>query len=656
MADQFEELSEARQGSLRNWIGWSFLVGTICVVVLCFAIPYNAYYLRGPALGQGHLPFGAIFVLVIFALGINAGLRAINRRWAFSPGELLVIWAMILGAIMTLTLGVSGAFPHVLAGVIFYASAANHWAEKFHAYIPEYLVPSTDAKSAVLNYFWSGLGVDESVPWMLWIRPLAWWGLLLVLLLVVFACLSVIFRKQWTDRERLPFPLVRLPLAIVSGPGSGKLVNDFFRDRLMWIGFFLSAGVYGFNELSKFYPTIPPIPLRFPLYAQFSERPYDMMHFSNIELDLAVVGITYILPIQVAFSLWFFFILARLELLTAGILGFRRTPVREPFMVFQEAGAVLCFFAFMVWLSRQHLAGVVRRAVGASNSADDSDEPFSYRLAFWGMVLGVIGIVLWCTFIARMNPLWSFLSWAFFIITMIVLSKVVAQGGILVLQKSYASHELLGQAFGPMTLGAQTLTMMTVQDWTIQLAYSSVRDSALPHFLNLYKFSDGVRASRRVVLVAFLLAFVIASVLGFFTQISAANEFGAGQIQGFQRLPTRTAGEIIQAMNQGRTIQWRRLIFFGTGALAMLGLYVMQSRFYWWPLHPIGFLGMDSFAQNGFFSILLSWFLKKAILSYGGGRAYRRLMGPFLGLVLGQAFVYGIVIVVRYALNSPLIE
>ncbi|MCL6628524.1 MAG: hypothetical protein K6U00_02855, partial [Armatimonadetes bacterium] len=63
--------------------------------------------------------------------------------------------------------------------------------------------------------------------------------------------INVLVRRQWQDRERLPFPVVQLPLEMTDPAGR------LFRNRLMWIGFSVAAGLDLLNGLNYLYPNIP---------------------------------------------------------------------------------------------------------------------------------------------------------------------------------------------------------------------------------------------------------------------------------------------------------------------------------------------------------------------------------------------------------------
>jgi len=58
-----------------------------------------------------------------------------------------------------------------------------------------------------------------------------------MVLLFTMLCLSVILRKQWTERERLAFPIIVLPLQMTDESFA------LFRNKLFWLAVALAGGL-----------------------------------------------------------------------------------------------------------------------------------------------------------------------------------------------------------------------------------------------------------------------------------------------------------------------------------------------------------------------------------------------------------------------------
>ena len=91
------------------------------------------------------------------------------------------------------------------------------------------------------------------------------------------------------------------------------------------------------------------------------------------------------------------------------------------------------------------------------------------------------------------------------------------------------------------------------------------------------------------------------------------------------------------------------------GFTFVLFLYIMRTRFLWWPLHASGYVlsgarwgGMIYF----WFPVMVSWFIKSVILKYGGRGTHRKAIPFFLGLILGDYIPRSIFSIVSLILNT----
>jgi hypothetical protein len=85
------------------------------------------------------------------------------------------------------------------------------------------------------------------------------------------------------------------------------------------------------------------------------------------------------------------------------------------------------------------------------------------------------------------------------------------------------------------------------------------------------------------------------------------------------------------------------LVWTAVGAVVMAALILAQWVFFWWPIHPVGFLTSGTYLVTVFwFSVFLSWLAKVLIVYAGGPRVYRTARRLCIGLVLGSFVVGGL--------------
>ena len=80
------------------------------------------------------------------------------------------------------------------------------------------------------------------------------------------------------------------------------------------------------------------------------------------------------------------------------------------------------------------------------------------------------------------------------------------------------------------------------------------------------------------------------------------------------------------------------------GFLFTLFLMFMRRRFIWWSFHPAGYaLSMHIAGIDYIWScLIISFSAKWALTRYGGLKSYRKAIPFFIGLVLGEYAVVGV--------------
>jgi hypothetical protein len=86
--------------------------------------------------------------------------------------------------------------------------------------------------------------------------------------------------------------------------------------------------------------------------------------------------------------------------------------------------------------------------------------------------------------------------------------------------------------------------------------------------------------------------------------------------------------------------------FVLTGLLAFLRL-----RFAWWPLHPVGYLLVNtSPIKWGWFSFMVGWAIKNLVIRFGGAKLYTALKPFVVGIIVGDALAAMVWLLTGYVL------
>ncbi len=587
-------------------------------------------------------PVSLVLLLVVVALS-RVGKR-LSARWGLSSSDLLIIYCMMLVGAMVSSHGVAEKLVPLLVIPKEFANSSNNWHGFFDLATPHGLVPwnpSDAGAQSVIQDYYNKMPRGASVPWGLWLRPLCAWGVLVALVLFAYLCLAAILRRQWVDNEKLSFPLAQLPLEIAGSgvPGGGH----FFSNRAMWLGALVPIVVFGIKGLHKAVPSVPDIVLQISINDYLLTPPWNGIPYTGVVLSFAAVGFFFLLPVDILFSIWFFFLLSRLmqvgavayNLDTPGLPQFS-TPL---FIGYQVVGAYFTLVGYFFWIARPHLRRVWAAAWGRERG-DDADELLSYPVAVWGLLGSILLAAAWL-WVAGMS-LWLAVSVLVISILVIslVMTRTVAEAGMLMTETTFSPMHVL-RLFTPLhALGPANLTMLAYFD---SLFCHDQRALLLAGFMDSARIADGAAVRRRSFVGAFAVGIVLALVIAVGLNVSLPYHLGANNMDGWlesgsSRYVFTDYARYFQPGAAGATgADWQMPVFFAVGSAVTLCLTVLRAAFFWWPLHPLGYALMGTWTTTTFwFPCLLAWLCKALALRYGGMGFYTKARPFFLGLVLGE--------------------
>ena len=625
----------------------AIVVGSLLVVLISVGAPYGNMIIRGSYMALDFSAVGALFLLFLVAGIANTALRAASAKWALTTSELIVIYIMMLIACSICTMGLGEQILPIISACSYYATPENGWADRILPHVRPWLMPQ-DAEA--IKYFYEGLPRGMSIPWRVWLKPMLFWGVFIMALYFVMICMMVIIRRQWIARERLVFPLTRVPLEMVLPPDRGT-ASPFFRNGLMWLGFAIPFAISTIIALHNYTPYFPNINLvtQAPIF-----RGTTTLRF---RLSFPIVGFVYLINLDIAFSLWFFNLVALIEKGTLAVLGVEGPnnlgtygANRTPLLAHQGMGAMAVLVICGLWMGRRHLWDVARKATVGAEDVDDSDEIMSYRTAFWGMVLGTVVMCVW-QWCAGMSAIGAV---GFVLLALLIffgLTRVVVEGGVAeAVAPSIAAPMLVAGTGIPAVGGPTGLTALAFgYVWS-----SDIRTFVMAACANGLRLAEDVQAKkRRNLFWAIMLAIVLSIAASVGTIMVLAYRHGGINLNTwfFQNGPQVPFKYVAERMKLGVPagdigIGWLHKLL---GAAVMTGLMIARYRVLWWPFHPLGYaIGCVWIMDQIWLSIFIAWLLKALILKYGGPKLFQKLRPFFLGLILGQFVVAGMWLAIDY--------
>ena len=229
------------------------------VLIAILLIPLNSYWIMQMEVVyySAHSTLIALFFNVIFNLlvliGLNIPLRKFSPNLVFRQGEWVTLYIMLSQSSALVGHSMLQILPTTMAAPFGLATPENEWKQLFGRYIPKWLA-ITDQRT--LDGYITGVKTESSLYTArhieAWLAPVLIWSAFICVLMFVMICINIIIRKQWTDRERLTFPIAQVPVEMTN-PAS-----KLFRNRLFLISFCTVSAIGMINGFHFFF--FPPFP------------------------------------------------------------------------------------------------------------------------------------------------------------------------------------------------------------------------------------------------------------------------------------------------------------------------------------------------------------------------------------------------------------
>jgi hypothetical protein len=630
------------------------ILGLILAVLICLLTPYNNVYLRATPLGGGHFPLAPFVIFLLLAVCVAAVARLFRTRLLLSGAELLVVWLeMVLASGIAYT-GLARTFLINLTAPIHFATAGNRWREVLHPLIPPSLTPSDHLAVELLYQGLPGgremswLEVITAIPWAAWLEPLLLWGGFILLCYLVMLLLINIISRQWIHNERMNLPLLKVPEMVSSAVDRGE-TGSFFRNRFLLSGLAIPLLLHLINGANLYFPAIPAIPTLFLAGPYFSDGGL-FSGFDKLRLHIypAFIGLAFLTSRQISFSFWVFFLAGSLLYGILNLLGYS-IPTAELGVTFgptitrpeemQMLGAYGVFFLFLVWLARIHLWEVCRHSLFLGRPPVEASGWLGLRLSFWGALLGLILIIGWYVRLGMDLLPATLLVGAFFMI-MIVATRIICQGGLAYFTLTAAPTDGLIALFGTKLFAGVNGLLAGMSQ---KVLFVDLRESLFPSLLHARHVQHRHRPALLLFggLAATIVAATTASILA---MMVVCYRFGIRELE--LDWATRTTTGVYDSIYRlvaldTATGSWV-YTFFLAGAAVMALLVLCYHRFYWWPIHPIGYLTAYSSAMRILWlSFFLGWACNALCMRYGGIALLRRLQFFFIGLIIGDFLMGG---------------
>ncbi|MEN3001624.1 MAG: DUF6785 family protein [Armatimonadota bacterium] len=587
----------------------------------------------------------SIFYHVVFWLAalvlLNRALARLRPRWALAPGELLTIYTMLcLASALAGHDWLEVLIPILTHGTHF-ADEANRWSTRLLPHFPDWLIVRD--REAAHAFYAGSSSLYEPRFLLAWATPVLFWSAFLSVLTGVMLLINLLFRYQWTQAERLSFPLVQIPLEMVG--------SALYRERLFWAGCLLAGGIDFWNGLRMFVPSLPALPVKATDYGHlFQNPPWNAIGWLPVGFFPFAIGIGYLLPVDLLFSCWFFFWYWKLMLVVSSYMGWSATP-RFPYTTEQAFGGYMAI-AVLVLLQ----GGAIWRRVRASLASGERGpgEPLPYRTVLGLLVVGLGLIWLLCS-------LMGMRAWviALFLLIYLALSLAITRMRAELGPPAHDLHFSGPDHLLPALLTPQQMNKSELAAFTTFYGFNrAYRAHPMPFQMEGLKMAErgGFLSARYV--GALWLACVAGVLVGFWANLHLLYHYGAGARVEPPFVPLIFGGEAwnrLDSWTNNPTQVSASLPAIGVGFGTALTLGFIRQRWTGFLLHPVGYAVSSSWSMAILWvPMLIAWVIKSAILRIGGLSAYRRGVPFFLGLIVGECVIGSLWSLIGLAFELPI--
>jgi hypothetical protein len=585
-------------------------------------------------------------VWLLLLVGINRLLLRRAPRLALSQPELLVVYVMLVVASSIHSLDLMDVLVPMLGHPTWFATPENRWEQTILPHIPP--AWRVQSKEVLIGYYTGNASLYRWDVLKAWAQPALTWGAFLLALVGTMLCLSSLVRRRWVEEERLAYPIVQLPMSLTE-PAGQLLAN-----RLLWLGAALSGGIGLLNGFARWYPSLPDIPVRIQdMSPYFTTAPWNAIGWTPISFYPFAVGMAYLLPVDLLFSSWFFYLFWKAERIGGAALGLAEPGSRYPYINEQSLGAYLALIAAALWTGRAAWRPRALLRPGA-----DREEALPPRAALAGAVLGTAALAYFFAAVG-LHPGLALGGVLIYLAVSLSVTRMRAELGPPAHDLHFIGPEqVFATVYGTRALAGTPLVLLSYFFW-FNRAY---RGHPMPNQLEAFKMAERTAGDGRLPVPprAFVLPIVVSTVLGvicgFWTYLHFAYQLGGsarmpGHVVGFGREPfDRLSNWLATPGPPDHTALWA----IATGAGMALLLQALKLRFAGWPLHPLGFAVSGSWSMNTIWvPVLIAWAAKAITLRYAGLRGYRTLLPFFFGLILGDFTIGCLWPLVGWAFGVP---
>jgi len=534
----------------------------------------------------------------------------------------------------------------------------------FPAFLPFPNEKFSDYTSRVSTYIKEGK-IQEgytfwgNVPWLVLLKPFCYWLAFVVCLYMLLFSLAKILFTQWAKYERLQFPLATIPQELLGEPNPNDPDSKNYPTFSIWKNVFFIVGfglAITFILLAAFYPSLVTLGLVVKDYVPGTI--FEGLGDMNIVLHVffLLIGIAFLVPKEISFSVWFFGVIFILQILFAIWFGYGKSAAsfgtdyysKINFYTAQSLGGLIVFSSFALWNVRHYLlAGVYKilRIKPKSVNAEIINETSFASNLFIISGLGIFSFMLWMNISFLWACVYCFITLMFIVASM----RVASECGIIGFQNiTGGGGHFISNVIGIKNLGLNSFVNVIV----LQIVFFfDTKLFLAPNVMVAQKVEDENKIQKKVFWIAILIAVGLAVIASFAFLAMLLYHQGSKSLESwyFVSVPNDLYSRCVQMIKNGdaepminMNKEMTAFIIFGMATMA--ALLFARTKWFWVP-HPVGIILWISPNETKYFlfSFFLGWLIKFIVVKLGTKDTIDNMKKWAIGLIFGH--IAGIIII-----------
>jgi hypothetical protein len=643
------------------------VLGLTGATFVCTFTYFNDAIMHQTMFVGNNMPISVYGGLVILALFINPLLRKISKKLSLNGWQLAVVLVMTLAACAIPGSGLMRTFTCSLVMPRHYEKVTPAWqSEGVLNMVPERMLadPSEDDETAVTGFI-QGISTPTkkiefgAVPWKAWMRALSTWLPLIVTLWVALAALALVFHRQWSEKERLPYPIAEFAIAVM--PSGESSSGGLLSNKLFWMGILPILAIHLNNYGCEWFPDyMIRIPVRFNFLPLANlgmfKHVADAWYVWYPTIYFTATAFAYFLATDVSLSLGVGPLLCTF---LSGMIGSYGINLRgggsfspKQLYTFLGFGAYMAMFLSITYAARHYLVNVGKLAFGMKSGEDIKPH------AVWGARVFLVCLVIFIFQLTLLNVDWQVaIIYALCLVVMFtIMSRVVAETGVFFIQALWYPSAIMMGIFGTKFLGPELMAIIVLLTCVLAL---DTREALMVFIVNSLKIMDVKKVDLGMgtilCMVAVLTGLCVAVPWVLYKQYDeGANMSDRWSTDIVPRFPFDEAVMLKQRLEAqgvleevGSTTGWQRFSGIAPHGGAIITLLIaaglvflcffMRMRVSWWIIHPVMFIIWHTYpGQMLSISILLGCIIKAAVVKYGGAHTYQKFKPVMIGVIAGD--------------------